>query len=323
MAGGRVKISNRSALWILLGVFGSFIAAPNSTIIKAVTESIDSLTMTVARYAVIFVVCLPFIVRAWSKLSRPKNWLRTILSGVFLGVSTIAFALSIEAGQASYTSIILLLSPVFLVVLSVLLLGERLSRQIVLGVSVALLGALAVTVAPFLFGASTAVNTESVIWAVISLLSYPFGLILLRKVNEAGVSMAASIGANALVIIAVAALAAWLMQGGVAIEQLAQASPTDWVAMLYSALVVYLLSRIITVKTFEKVGSAVESGIMYMEGLLSVAMPMVLLGENLTPEIIAGGLMIFGGMMVAENGHRQLLKQTRKRRRLHHLHHRG
>jgi drug/metabolite transporter (DMT)-like permease len=92
--------------------------------------------------------------------------------------------------------------------------------------------------------------------------------------------------------------------------------------MLYSALVVYLLARIITVKTFEKVGSAVEGSIMYAEGLISVTIPLLWLGENLTPAIMVGGLMIFAGVIITENGHRRLLHHTNKRRQLHHLHHR-
>jgi drug/metabolite transporter (DMT)-like permease len=318
---GKLKKTSSVTLWLAIGLLSALPSAPSGSIIKIVSETMDPATMVAVRYAIIALCCLPFLLRLKKSVVR-RNLRDLLLASLFMSVTAASYVASIQMGQASYSAIISLLDPILLVVFSVFLLREKISRQIMCGVLVAMFGAAIVAVAPFLSGAESSINVSlgSIIFAIISTITYPLMLIFLRRANTGGVAMSGIAGFTAIVCMLVMTIVALAISGFGVVEQIVTTPVSSWLYLIGAALVIYLISRNIQIKAFEHVGAAAESGILYLEAILGIATPLLLLGENLTLEIVVGGLMIFTGVVISESAHRKI-KNRRQHRGKHHLHH--
>jgi drug/metabolite transporter (DMT)-like permease len=308
--------------WLAVGVLGAMLGAPNAMITKSVTGEIDSLTLTALRMAIIAVACLPAIILARRKISV-KSFSRMTLAGIFLGISINCFAASIQFGQASYTSILALLAPIFLVIYSKFLLRDRISRRVVMGVLIAALGATVLLVVPLMTNGliSLKANPLATIFGLANAATYPLGIIFLRKSNEDGIPMMATIGFGGIICVVLTVVVAALFTGGIDFQGVTTISPFNWVAVFYSALMVALVSRTFNIKSFEHVGAAVEGGLTYLQVLIGIAMPLIILKEQLSIEIFVGAGLILTGIYLAETGARRAASHHDSYRRTYHLHH--
>jgi drug/metabolite transporter (DMT)-like permease len=75
------------------------------------------------------------------------------------------------------------------------------------------------------------------------------------------------------------------------------------IAVVYSAICVALIARLLNVMSYERLGSVVTAGLSYIENLLAILLPLLILGEIITLELIAGGLLILVGVYIAETQH--------------------
>lgn len=73
--------------------------------------------------------------------------------------------------------------------------------------------------------------------------------------------------------------------------------------VLYMALGVSLLAHMLTVMTYRRLGSAVTGGMQYVESFLAIALPILLLGERMTIEMLLGGMLILLGVILTERHH--------------------
>jgi drug/metabolite transporter (DMT)-like permease len=71
---------------------------------------------------------------------RREDGIKIVLSGLFLGAALISFVIAVDRSDASSTAILISSSPLFIVPLSVIFLGEKLTRQSAGGVAVTLAG---------------------------------------------------------------------------------------------------------------------------------------------------------------------------------------
>ena len=68
--------------------------------------------------------------------------------------------------------------------------------------------------------------------------------------------------------------------------------------ILYSGIIVAFVSRDFGIRSYEHLGAGVSSALGYAENMLSVAIPVVLLGERLSIELIVGGAPILLGVYI-------------------------
>lgn len=121
----------------------------------------------------------------------------------------------------------------------------------------------------------------------------------------------ATFGVSSFIVLAVSVLVALLFADWGQLSGVAD-SPGVVGAVLYSALVVALLVRALNVKVYEHIGSAAQGGLSYAEAILAIIIPILVLGEQLSIEIVIGGGLILLGLFVLENHH-----QWRHREHLH------
>lgn len=287
-------------IWYALAIVSVFLAAPNSTIIKTVVETVDPAWVNVMRFAVVAIAMAPFMIRAIPAMTS-KNVGYALAAGAFYAVAVTSYVTAISLSQASYVAVIDLGIPVVLMVYSVYLTREKVSRKAVVGISIAALGAFTVIGFPLLAGHGFASDFHpmATVLALANVLSFPMTVILSRKASEQGLSLGATFGLSSLVIFVVSVTLALVTVGPMPVDALV-GQPGVMVAIVYSALAVSLLARLLTVAAYKHLGSAAISGLHYIESFASIMIPIILLGEVMTREMMIGGLLILIGVLVAE-----------------------
>jgi len=229
-----------------------------------------------------------------------KVELRDVSVLIFLGLTgiTLFFAAQytgIELAGASIAAILVcLLSPILITSFSAMLFKERLVRRQVLGIGVAALGTLAVTVGGalslqfnrnFLVGSAIILATP-VLWTAYSLAGKktiekysPF--LTVAYVNMLGGIM----------------LVPFSLAEGSFTEAFTM-SMTGWLAILYLAVTCSLIGYYIWLRSIKTVGAAITSSFLFAEPLVTVTLAVTLpnIREQLTLPIIAGAFLILAGV---------------------------
>ena len=288
--------------WYLLAVTAVFLAAPNGTLIKTVSAEIAPVWINVLRFSIVAVAMLPFVLHALPRM-KWRNLRYALLAGVFYAIAVTGYVLAISLSQASYVAVIGLAIPIMLIVYSVYLTRERVSHRAVFGIGVAALGGFTIMGLPLMIGQGFAseFNPLATVLALAQCLAFPLAVIFSRLANEKGLPLAATFGISSTVVTTVALGIALLSLEPFPYRLLDQ--PPLLMAILYSALCVSLLARLLTVASYRHVGSAAIAGLQYGESFLAILLPIILLGERMTQEMLIGGTLIILGIIIAEAHH--------------------
>jgi drug/metabolite transporter (DMT)-like permease len=317
--------------WFLLGLLSVLIGAPNAMVVRTAVSgdnSTDSLTILILKFSIILILFfVPFyrFVRAKYSVFRGafKNLIIMACCNV---VATSTWIIAVEQSSASYSSIIALLSPILLVILSARLVKDRVTRRAAAGITLAAIGGLLVVALPALLQGSTGSGLYPIatILMLINCVVTPLTIIYQRRSNEQGVPMNVSIAMVALIAVPVLVMVYILTRGGgEMVESISHLPWQVWLAALFSSVAVSYVSRSLAVKSFEHTGAAVKGGLSYLETLLAIALPLIILGEQLSVEIMAGALLILVGVFLAESGGKHHLLKLGFKWHPHHVHHHG
>lgn len=226
---------------------------------------------------------------------EPKDWL-TLLALALVGVTFFFYAqyVGIQMAGASIAAItVCLLSPILITVFSAKMFGERMGKWQFVGVATAGAGTFLVVFADllnlqgnmtFLLGTLILLATP-VMWAAYSLL----GQKIMQKYDAfLVVAYVSLIGAACLVPFSLA-------EGS--FGTLFTMSFNDWLAILYLSFTCSLLGYYIWFYALKKVGST-ASTFLFGEPLVTAVFAVVFVNEILYPSVIAGGVLIFIGVLL-------------------------
>lgn len=273
------------------------LAAPNATIIRIAVNDADPLYWTLSRFVLLSILCLPFVIKGYSSMRVPIARKNLLIASTALTAGMFFYVYAIFYSQASYVSIVTLVTPIVFLVLSARLIGDRVNRRSITGVVLAAIGAMVLVILPIALSSSgVAFYPLATVLALANCFVYAIGIIYLRKSNEAGVSMPAALGVSSIMIATVAYIL-FLAFG-------------DWsrtpfnteygLAVVYSAIVVALIARALNVISYEHVGASVLSALGYLETLVAILIPVFVLHEKLSVEMVVGGILILIGVFVVE-----------------------
>jgi drug/metabolite transporter (DMT)-like permease len=316
--------------WLMLGLLSVVIAAPNAMIVRSITggDSVDSLTLLIAKFAIMLLV---FIVPLFRFVKRNFKVFRRAYADLLKFIITSAtgttmWFIAIEHSSASYASILSLLSPVLLVVFSARMVRDKVTRRSVVGITLAALGGILVVALPALLGGSlgSGIFPLATVLMLICTVATPLSVMYFRRVNEHGVPFTAAIGMYALVSLPILIVIYMAIHGGtVFVETFGHLPLNVLLAALYSGLVITFLARTLATKCYEYSGAAVRGGLSYLETLLNISLPLIILGEMLSIEMMLGAALILVGVFLAESGGKHHLFKLGFKWHPHHLHHHG
>ena len=305
-------MKNKHLVWFLLALLGALLAAPNAMVLKFATGNIDPYYVNMLRFGIVAICCLPLMITQ-RKLIRKKQVRYAVFAGMSLAIAVLSFTKAIEMSEASYVSVIVLLLPIMLVLYSAVVYREKLTSKAFIGVGLAFAGAAFIILVPYLFRQHTKMTfyPGATILALIDCVFYPLSVIFIRKANQAGMSMITVVGISATTVSIISA-GAFLIGGrsGGAFTVL------DWLCVLYSALAVALVSRMLRVWTYERIGVAITSVLTYLDTFVAILLPVLILGETLSASVWVGGAIIMIGLYFVEshNLHIAKLRKIKKRR---------
>jgi drug/metabolite transporter (DMT)-like permease len=288
-------------LWFIAGLVAALLSAPNGIFIKLGGDAMDPLVFNSLRFIVITLVTLPYVMYVRKKFTK-KNMKYALLMGLCMTVAAMSYVGAISLSQASYVAIIALGMPIVFILYSISMTGERIRSRSVAGISLAIIGAFIVVAWPLIAGGSVGnYSIWATVLAVVDVLVFPLAIIFSRKANEHGLPVMASFGVSSIVVAAISTTLAVMFVG---VNSYAAAlNPQSIIAVLYSGVAVALVARLLNVMSYERLGSVVTAGLSYVENLLAILLPLLILGEFITFELVAGGLLILVGVYIAETQH--------------------
>lgn len=283
--------------WFVVGLIGVLLEAPNATAIKYAITGTDPYLFTAYRFLIVAVLTLPFIILALRKLNT-KNTKNILLAGLHMTIAIYAYTWALKLGPASYVSIVTLLSPILLVIFSIRMVGERIDRRSVAGITLAAIGAMVIVILPIAInqGGSFEFYPMSTILTLIQCISFSLAIIYSKQANEQGVPMSALIGIYAWFVAAISFVLAILNNVPLTVPD-----TTNFWLIVYSGIGVALAARAMTIVSYEHIGSAVTSALSYLGSFLSILVPVFILNEKISVEMVFGGILILFGIYIVEH----------------------
>lgn len=282
----------------------NLIFATGYSVARVVLEDIGPATLAMARLTIGSVILVPWAWRglAAAKLSREDHW-RLALTGV-VGF-TLAFALGnwgLAHSTASNAALLITVEPASLILLSPLLLGERLSRGELLGAALAILGA-TVIVVNGIPGVTQALvpHWQGDLILVLSGLAYAAYSLIARPVllrHPALVVTASSILWGAAGMLPLAALE-WAAGPGPMWTSRAVTGT------LYLGVVMTALGYAVWNWCLERVETPRVAIFLNLQPLGGALLGVWWLGERLTPFTVAGGFLILAGLHLTVKARRR------------------
>ncbi|MCA9309378.1 DMT family transporter, partial [Candidatus Saccharibacteria bacterium] len=202
--------------WFLLGLLGVFIAAPNATVIKYAVDAVSPLQYNALRFLVVALLTTPLLLASLKKFTK-YNLSQSLQAGFFMAIAVVSYVTSIKLSQASYVSIITLVTPIVFILFSTRINGESINKRAMAGVTLAAIGAMVIVMLPLAIRQSGdfVFYPLATAFALVNSISYSLAIIKLKSANEAGVPLPALLSISAWTVAAISGvlLAGALTQG--------------------------------------------------------------------------------------------------------------
>ncbi len=293
----KTKKAKNHLLWLILGIIGVCLAAPNATVVRYTITNGDPYVFNAARFTLVALLTTPYLFK-YRKLFTAKNVWHSLWAGLFMAIAVISYVWAIKMSQASYVSIITLLSPILFVLLAVKFDHGKITRRVLAGISLAALGALTVVALPVALAQNQpfVFYPSATILALVNCVAFPLAILAYKKADDHGIPMLASFSLSSWVVLAINIVISCMSK-----PTLPTVSVPFVLGVIYSGIAVALLSRIINVRSYEILGVGTTSILSYLENLMAVILPVIILGEKLSTEMIAGGMLILTGVYIVEH----------------------
>lgn len=293
--------------WFWLALFTAVMAAPNALLLKRALGSIDPFLLNMLR-AIPALVCLPWMIRTLPRL-KGATLRHVIYTSFGYSIASLSYILAIQHSNASFVSILLLLNPIALIWYAVRLTNESVKSHQVVGITFAAAGALIILCAPL---ASTGAAVKmffplATAFALIEVATYPLATVYGKKANVYGrIPMLALVGYASFLSIIINGTA-WLVTDGVwPGSELAKADII--LPIIYSGIGVGIMARALSIKAYTYIGAVATGALSYLETLLAIILPLLILHEQLSIFTVIGGCVMLLGVIIAEHHRSRHLK---------------
>lgn len=298
------KKNNR--FWFFIGVIAVFLAAPNNIAIRHTLDYVDPVMFNVMRFGIIALLATPYILLKWKTYSR-KAWRYSLIVGAAMSVAVTTHVWAIQESQASYVAILSLFSPIIFIFYAMRFNKEKLNRRSFAGITLAAAGAFAIVALPVLLhqGSEFIFYPFATFLIVFRSLSFPLAIIFAKKAHDTKMPIMVTMGISSWVVFITSSVVA-LLGPGLVLPDIHNSNML--LGVLYSSIAVSLLARMGNVVSYAKIGSVASSALTYAEVLLAVILPVFILHEKLSYEMIIGGILILVGVYIVEHhrlAHRQ------------------
>jgi drug/metabolite transporter (DMT)-like permease len=216
-----------------------------------------------------------------------------LLAALLIGFHQGVQAFGLARTTATNSGWLIATAPVFIAFFARLLLGERLRHRQWVGMAVGLLGSF-VVVTQGTLGAGAFVSTAGVGDLMVLESAAAWGAYTAAGKGLLSRYLPIAITAYGLGLGVVLAVPVWLAAGGAA--DLARLSVRGWAAILFLSVCGTALAYVLWHRAMRRRPAGVVGAYMFLQPLVASSLARYLLGETLTVQTIAGGLIILGGV---------------------------
>ncbi|MEM7570117.1 MAG: EamA family transporter [Pseudomonadota bacterium] len=238
------------------------------------------------RFAIVALVCLPWLKPLYGRM---KAVLTIAMLMGFIHFSLLFIALEMS-NKISAMAIIAQLGVPLSVIMAVVLLGERVGIYRITGIALAFGGAVLLGFDPEIFNDLPAVTVM-----FISVVIMSYCAILMRNLRGvAPLELQAWIGVSSFApLFALSAVVEWGR-----FDQVLNASWTGWVAVIYSAVISSVLAHAINFYLIQRYPVSTVAPYSLLAPVVGVLTSVWLLGDQLTWQLVLGGVITLGGVLL-------------------------
>lgn len=230
----------------------------------------------------------------WRNLST-RDWLRLAAASLLgnLGYQLLA-GWGIKLIPAAWTGMLFGLEPVFIALAAILFAGERLSRNFIIGLAVALAGT-----AVLFIGSSTGtvkdVSLLGVILVTASTLGWAIYTTLIRPVSRKHGAVPI-----ACLSIAITGFPTLLLTDADVVSEVFSLGTRQWLAVAYLSIFATVAAIVAWNYALGKMDNARAGMFLYVQPIVAAVGGVLFLGEILSPWLLGGGALILFGVAISQ-----------------------
>lgn len=270
--------------------------AANSVVSKHVVSGLNvpPLFYAAARFAILAVILFPFLRPA------PRPIWRLVVTALLMGGGNFALMfVGLKMSTPSAVAVVFQLGLPMTVLLSVVMLHERIGFWRGIGIAVTLLGVMTVIWDP-----SGLKLSRGLMLVVVATFMSSLGAVMTKQIEGMRpLTFQAWVGFSS--VWPLALLSAWLEPG-----QLDQAVSAGWpfiAALLFSALIVSLGAHTAYVMLLQRYEANLIAALTLMTPLATIGMGVVLLNDPFGPRMVLGSALAIGGVLIVALRRNQLM----------------
>ncbi len=276
------KAPRETFLYLAIGVFAISWAAPLIRLCEA-----PPLAIATYRMGFSALLLLPLAIKDCLRELKPRGVLTLFLPGAFLGLHFALWVSSLSYTSVASSVILVTTNPIFVGFLSFFLLGEKMTKPLILGTALAIGGGITVGVGDFREGGGLLLGNGLALAGALMMSCY---LVAGRTFRER-----ASLLTYVFVVYGAAALLLLLLSALLG-EPLRGFPPTTWVLFILLALVPTLVGHSTINWAVRHLSTPVVALAIVGEPVLASLLAYLVLGEALTWARVVGGGVILAGV---------------------------
>lgn len=246
-----------------------------------------------------------FILPAYFLQSSERSWeLRDTPFLLCLGIVGVAlnqlfFVVGLSRTSAAHSALIMGMTPLFVLLIATTIKQERLTVRKVAGMLIALGGVGVLSVLPA--GGEAAARRPTVLgdaFIALAAMAMATFTVMGKKATIRHSAVTVNTFGYTGGALALAPMTLWQARG----FAFARVSLTAWTSLIYMALVSSVICYLIYYYALAQIPASRVSAFNYLQPVFATLLAAIALGERVTLPVIAGGLVIFSGVYLAERG---------------------
>jgi len=282
---------------VLIGIASSCLGGLAAAVTRYLVGGADALTLAILRWGIGFACLLPMAIALRVKWPERSDWPGVATLGIcFFGLFFILYNVAMSYTTAARASLALSTLPLQTMVVGALLRIEPLTARKTCGVVIAVLGVVAALATGLAAAPDGAWRGELIMAAAVLCMAFynvwsrPF---MARSSALGFLTLGMGCGAAALVLIG-------LLSGRITI--LAKFDTSQWLASLYLGVGGGALAFVLWVLALQRATPTRVANTMTVNPIAAALLADQLVGEPITPNLVAGLLAVFAGIWLATSG---------------------
>lgn len=269
---------------------------------KVVVQSLPPLTAAAFRFLTVAVLLwiATLVTGRWQAVQR-GDWQWLALAGLLQ--TSIYFSLQyvgIQLTSASNTSVIVNVRPVFVAILSAILLRETLTMRKAAGILVAFAGIVILSTRGSLAALSlNASHVKGDFLILLNAISGALGIVVNKRVLAHYRPFPAMVYTQTFGALGLLPLAVLEVARG---RSFLTASPMPWLLLLYQALFSTIVAHLLWNRALARMEASRAAVFIYIAPLVTSVLSHVLLGEAIGLHLVFGALLVFSGAVLTMSG---------------------